>query len=156
MEASPASENPAVGPGFPDSRRRAIFLDGGGNLAFRILGIDHVVIRVRDMDAALRFYRDALGCREERRIEGIGLVQLRAGSSLIDLMPAEPQGAGRNVEHVALLVDDFDEAAIRGHLVRHGFPPGPVETRYGAAGQGPSMYVTDPDGNVIELKGRLS
>lgn len=128
-----------------------------------VLGLDHVVLRVRDLDAALRFYRDALGCPVERRIDELGLVQLRAGTSLIDLVPvdsplgrpggAAPGSEGRNVDHVALRIAPFEEAALAAHLRGHGVEPGAVARRYGAEGNGPSMYVTDPDGNVVELKG---
>ena len=125
--------------------------------------LDHVVLRVRDLEAALRFWRDALGCPVERAIEALGLYQLRAGESLIDLVPVDgplgraggaPAGAeGRNVDHVALTLAAFDEAAIRAHLARHGIAAGEVGQRYGADGTGPSIYVQDPDGNTVELKG---
>jgi catechol 2,3-dioxygenase-like lactoylglutathione lyase family enzyme len=127
-----------------------------------IRGIDHVVLRVCDVERSLRFYGDVLGCREERRIEPLGLYQLRAGAALIDLVDVAgplgraggpPPGAqGRNVDHVALQVAGFDEARLRAHLEAHGVEPGEVGERYGAAGIGPSMYIRDPDGNVIELK----
>ena len=125
--------------------------------------LDHVVLRVRDLEAALRFWRDALGCAVERSSDALGLYQLRAGDSLIDLVPvdgplgrlggAAPGAEGRNVDHVALTLAGFDEAAIRAHLDRHGIAPGNVAPRYGAEGTGPSMYVKDPDGNTVELKG---
>jgi catechol 2,3-dioxygenase-like lactoylglutathione lyase family enzyme len=125
--------------------------------------LDHVVLRVRDLEAALRFWRDALGCPVERASDALGLYQLRAGESLIDLVPVAgplgrlggaPAGAeGRNVDHVALTLAAFDEAAIRAHLERHGIAPGDVAPRYGAEGMGPSLYVKDPDGNTVELKG---
>ena len=125
--------------------------------------LDHVVLRVRDLEASLRFWRDALGCPVERAIEALGLYQLRAGESLIDLVPVDgplgrlggaPAGdEARNVDHVALTLAAFDEAAIRAHLERHGVAPGDVGARYGAEGMGPSMYVKDPDGNTVELKG---
>lgn len=131
--------------------------------AIEIRKIDHVVLRIRDLEASLRFYRDALGCPVERAIEALGLYQLRAGASLIDLIPVDgPLGklgggaAGekdRNVDHVALALASFDEAAIRAHLERFGIEPGDVGERFGADGNGPSMYVRDPDGNVVELKG---
>ncbi len=131
--------------------------------ALDVCGIDHVVLRVRDLSASLAFYRDALGCSVERRVEALGLVQLRAGSALIDLVPVDsalgaaggpPPGAGgRNVDHVALRLRAFDPANLRAHLEAHGIEPGDVESRYGAEGQGPSMYIRDPDGNVVELKG---
>lgn len=131
--------------------------------AIEIRAIDHVVVRVSDIEASLRFYRDALGCGVERASEALGLYQLRAGTSLIDLVPvtgplgklggAAPGAEGRNVDHVALALGSFDEAALRAHLERHGIEPGDVAERYGAGGMGPSMYVRDPDGNVVELKG---
>lgn len=129
----------------------------------RLREIDHVVLRVRDLDAALAFYLEVLGCTLERRQDAIGLVQLRAGRSLVDLVPidgklgraggAAPGPEGRNVDHICFRADPFDEAAIRAHLASFGLSAGPVEQRYGAEGSGPSMYLSDPDGNVIELKG---
>ena len=131
--------------------------------ALEIRGIDHVVLRVRDLAASLRFYCDVLGCSVERSSDALGLYQLRAGDSLIDLVPVEgplgrlggapPGSEARNVDHVALALARFDEAALRHHLAAHGVEPGDVAPRYGAAGLGPSMYVRDPDGNVVELKG---
>lgn len=124
-------------------------------MTFAIKNLDHVVVRVADLDRALRFYVDVLGCREERRVERIHLVQLRAGASMIDLVLADPPPAeaGRNMDHLAVRIDPFDEPALRQHLERHGIEPGEVVIRYGAEGNGPSMYIEDPDGNSIELKG---
>ena len=128
-----------------------------------IRDIDHVVLRVVDLERMLRFYCDALGCRIERRQDEIGLVQLRAGRSMVDLVPvdgklgraggAAPGKDGRNVDHVCFRVEPFDEAAIRAHLAAHGVDAGPLESRYGAEGEGPSIYLGDPEGNVVELKG---
>ena len=129
-----------------------------------IVGLDHVVLRIRDLDAALGFYRDVLGLAIERELPAeLGLVQLRAGSSLIDLVPidgaigrqggAGPGKEGRNMDHFCLMIEPFDEAAIRAHLEAHGVEAGPVERRYGARGSGPSIYVRDPDHNTVELKG---
>lgn len=121
-----------------------------------IRNIDHVVIRAADMDRALAFYCGVLGCTEERRLDSIGLVQLRAGTSMIDLMDAAenppPAGAG-NMDHFAVRVDPFDAEAIRAHLAEHGIEMGKVQSRVGAEGNGPSVYVQDPDGNTVELKG---
>lgn len=131
--------------------------------AIDIAGLDHVVLRVHDLEAALAFYRDGLGCPEERRLDELGLVQLRAGSSLIDLVlldsplgrngGAGPGPEGHNMDHFALTLTRFDEAALRAELAAAGIEPGDVATRYGAEGHGPSMYLRDPDGNVVELKG---
>lgn len=132
-------------------------------MAIRIRGIDHVVLRVCDLERALVFWRDVLGCQEERRLADLGLVQLRAGTALIDLVDvaaplgrqggAPPGSEGRNVDHVALRLEAFDEPALRAHLDAHGVSAGPVAMRYGAEGMGPSIYIHDPEGNVIELKG---
>jgi glyoxylase I family protein len=125
--------------------------------------LDHLVLRVVNLDGMLRFYCDVLGCTVERRQDAIGLVQLRAGRSLIDLVPvdgklgraggAAPGVEGRNLDHFCFRVEPFDEAAIRRQLDAHGVAAGPVESRYGAEGVGLSLYVTDPEGNVVELKG---
>ena len=125
--------------------------------------IDHLVLRVVDLERMLAFYRDVLGCPVERRQDEIGLVQLRAGRSLIDLVPvdgalgrsggAAPGPEGRNLDHFCLRVEPFDEAAIRAALHAHDIDAGPLATRYGAEGEGPSLYLHDPEGNVVELKG---
>ena len=132
-------------------------------MTFQVLGLDHVVLRVRDIERALAFYRDVLGCALERSLEDLGLYQLRAGASLIDLVPvagelgrmggAAAGAEGRNVDHFALKIEPFDEAALRAHLEAHGIAVGEVARRYGAEGQGPSLYIEDPDGNTVELKG---
>jgi glyoxylase I family protein len=120
----------------------------------RIAGLDHAVLRVRSLDRAIEFYRNVLGCRIERELQQPRLVQLRAGASLIDLVPGEPaaRGAG-NMDHFALRLEAFDAAALAAHLERQGVDPGAVHERYGAEGYGPSLYFTDPDGNTVELKG---
>lgn len=130
---------------------------------FSLKGLDHVVLRVRDLDAALVFYLDVLGCTVEKVQAAIGLTQLRAGRSLIDLITldgllgktggAGPEAEGRNVDHFALTVAPFDEAAIRKHLATHDVEITDAGERYGAEGSGPSIYVRDPDGNGVELKG---
>ncbi len=128
-----------------------------------IAGLDHVVLRVADLAASLRFYETVLGCPVEKRQEAIGLVQLRAGRSLIDLVPldgqlgaaggAGPGAEGRNMDHFCLQVADWDADAIRAHLAAHGIDAPEPAPRYGAQGSGPSIYISDPDGNVVELKG---
>lgn len=132
-------------------------------MAFRILGIDHVVIRARELERMVAFYRDVVGCTVDRRQDAIGLVQMRAGRSLIDLVDAlGPLGAtrgappgreGANMDHLCLRVDPFDRDAIASHLRAHGVAPGEYGRRYGAEGEGPSLYFDDLEGNMIELKG---
>ncbi len=130
---------------------------------FQPKGLDHVVLRVVDAARMTAFYRDVLGCPVEREEPAIGLVQLRAGRSLIDLVDvagvigraggAAPGRDGRNLDHFCLRIDPFDEDAIRAHLERHGVSAGEVKRRYGAEKYGPSLYIEDPEGNTVELKG---
>ena len=125
--------------------------------------IDHVVLRTAQLEAMLEFYARVLGVKLERSLEDLGLYQLRAGASLIDIVDVEgpigkPGGAapgrsGRNLDHFCLKVADFDVAAIGDHLRRCGVETGEVAQRYGAEGTGPSIYIQDPDGNTVELKG---
>lgn len=129
----------------------------------RIRDIDHLVLRVTDAEAMIRFYRDVLGCTIERRRDDLGLIQLRAGRSMIDLVPVAgrlgriggvaPGPEGRNVDHFCLRVDPFDEFAIRRQLEAAGIVIGETASRFGAEGEGPSIYISDPEGNTVELKG---
>ena len=131
--------------------------------AIEIRGVDHVVLRVADIERATRFYCGVLGCREERRVDALGLVQLRAGSALIDLVDVAgelgrlgggpPGDTERNMDHFALQLAAFDGDALRAELAAAGIETGEVGERYGAEGLGPSLYIRDPDGNVVELKG---
>jgi len=132
-------------------------------IPFALMQIDHLVLRVRDVDAMRRFYCDVLGCSVDRRQEEIGLLQLRAGASLIDLVSLDgklgrmggvgPGVEGRNVDHFCLRVEPFDRDAILAHLRAHDVRIGDYGSRYGAEGEGPSQYLFDPEGNLIELKG---
>ena len=125
--------------------------------------IDHLVLRVVDLEAMIAFYTGALGCTLEVRRDDIGLYQLRAGRSMVDLVPvdgklgkaggAAPGREGRNLDHLCLRVEPFDEKAIRAHLESFGVAVGEVASRIGAEGAGPSIYISDPEGNVVELKG---
>jgi len=129
----------------------------------RIRGIDHLVLRVVDPAAMIRFYCGVLGCTIERQRDDLGLIQLRAGRSLIDLVAVDgalgragghaPARDGRNLDHFCLRVEPFDESAIRERLAAAGVPAGETAMRYGAEGNGPSIYVNDPEGNTVELKG---
>ena len=132
-------------------------------MALNVREIDHLVLRTTDMPRALRFYAEVLGCHEERRLDELGLVQLRAGRSMIDLIDvavqagagdgAPPSQAQRNQDHFCVRIDPWDEAEIRKLLAAHGIDAGEAVTRYGAEGDGPSIYFNDPDGNMVELKG---
>ena len=125
--------------------------------------IDHLVLRIIDLERMLSFYCGVLGCSVERRQDDLGLVQLRAGSSLIDLVPvggklgsqggAAPGREGRNMDHFCLRLRTFDEKSICAYLAEHGVAVGEVGSRFGAEGKGPSIYVSDPEGNTVELKG---
>lgn len=129
----------------------------------KILGLDHIVLRVRNLAAMSHFYCELLGCRIERSQDELGLLQLRAGSSLIDLIPvdgklgrlggAAPGREGRNLDHLCLRIEDFDAERLRRELTAQGVEVGEYGSRYGAEGEGPSLYLSDPEGNVVELKG---
>ena len=130
---------------------------------FVLRQLDHIVLRVRDVDAMQAFYCDVLGCSVERRQSDIGLLQLRAGASLIDLVDvdgklgrmggAAPGAEGRNVDHFCLRIEPFDRDALLAHLQARGVRVGDYGSRYGAEGEGPSQYLFDPEGNLVELKG---
>lgn len=123
--------------------------------------IDHVVLRTRHPRRMIAFYRDVIGCPVEREDEGSGLVQLRAGQSLIDIVDVSRSSThdrdvahdAGNMDHVCLQLTNWDEKFLARHLEKHGVATGEVAMRYGARGTGPSMYISDPDGNTVELKG---
>lgn len=132
-------------------------------MAIRPAGLDHLVLRVSEPGRMIAFYRDVLGCALDRVREDLGLWHLRAGRAFIDLVSVDgplgkPGGAAagreaRNLDHLCLRVEPFDEAAIRAHLAQHGVAAGETVRRYGAEGEGPSIYLDDPEGNTVELKG---
>jgi catechol 2,3-dioxygenase-like lactoylglutathione lyase family enzyme len=128
---------------------------------FELDGLDHVVLLVRGMDEARRFYCEVVGCSVDRELPQYGMAQLRAGRSLIDLVDISseegawgrpPVEGGRNVDHVCIATAGFDADAMRAHLAAHGVEIVEEGTRYGATGDGYSVYFNDPFGNQIELK----
>jgi glyoxylase I family protein len=124
-------------------------------IPFKIAELDHLVLRCRDQALMLDFYTRVLGLHEERRLDAIGLIQLRAGTSLIDLVPArDPPGGGAvNVDHFCLGVTVSDLAAVIAYLrAQDVVVAGEPALRYGARGTGLSIYIRDPEENTIELK----
>ena len=129
----------------------------------RPAGFDHIVLRIIEKEKMIAFYRDVLGCAVDWDRPELGLTHIRAGASLIDLVTvdgklgalggAAPGPQGRNLDHFALAIRPFDEAAIRAHLAAHGVEIDDEGPRYGAEGEGPSIYIRDPEGNTVELKG---
>lgn len=125
--------------------------------------IDHLVLRVRDIDAMRGFYCDVLGATHVAYRPEFGMSHLKAGRSMIDLVTVEgtlgkaggaaPGREGRNLDHLCLRVEPFDQEAIVAHLKRHGVEVGEIRRRYGAEGNGISIYLQDPEGNTVELKG---
>jgi glyoxylase I family protein len=125
------------------------------NIPLKIAELDHIVLRCRDQERMLNFYTQVLGLIEERRVTQIGLIQLRAGSSMIDLVPAsEPRiESGTNVDHFCLGMETADLTAAMNYLRANAVEVlGEPALRYGARGMGSSIYVRDPEGNVVELK----
>lgn len=131
-----------------------------------IAGLDHVVLRTSHMEEMLHFYCTVLGCPVERELSpGFGLVQLRAGSALIDLVAVDselgrvgggpPTAGGNNMDHFCLQIEPLAEESITRYLASCGVEAGPFERRYGAQGFGNSIYLRDPEGNVVELRNRV-
>jgi glyoxylase I family protein len=132
-------------------------------MGLKIRSLDHLVLRVRDLEAMIAFYTEVLGLTVERRQDAIGLVQLRAGAQLVDLVAVEgrlgrlggaaPGAHGRNLDHFCLNVEGFDLAEVTAHLEAHGVEVGESGQRFGAGGLGVSVYLADPEGNGLELRG---
>jgi len=125
-----------------------------GDPSLRVVGLDHIVLRVADQARSVAFYEQVLGCHVERTLPEIKLIQLRAGTAMIDIVPkSDADTGGRNMDHFAVRIADMNVDALSAHLRRHGIDPGEVRRRYGAEGYGSSIYIADPDGNTVELKG---
>jgi catechol 2,3-dioxygenase-like lactoylglutathione lyase family enzyme len=129
----------------------------------RIRELDHVVLRVRDLDLVRDFYCNLLGCTEfQRTPPEVGLLQLRAGRSVIDLVSIDgaigrqgggvPDPQGRNMDHFCLLVEGFDPAALTAEFAGHGIKADFYPGRPGRSATDASLYVRDPEGNTIELR----
>ena len=128
-----------------------------------IRAIDHLVLRTTRAEEMIAFYTGLLGCEIERRLAPeFGLIQLRAGASIIDIVPVDselgrmgggpPDPEARNLDHFCLQIEAVDEGALLKWLSGQGIEAGPFQRRYGAEGFGPSVYLRDPDGNTVELK----
>ncbi|EKK9984781.1 VOC family protein [Vibrio vulnificus] len=128
----------------------------------QLQAIDHIVLRVVDLPKMLAFYCDILGCVVEREVAEFGLTQLRAGSALIDLVTVDcklgqqggraPEQEGRNLDHFCFQIIPKDEQEILDFLILHGVQVEDFANRYGAQGFGRSIYLSDPEGNTVELK----
>lgn len=130
-----------------------------------VKAIDHIVLRTSNREAMLYFYQQVLGCPVERELPDLGLTQLRAGESIIDLVLVDselgklggkpPQQDGRNLDHFCLQIAAFDEQELVDYLTQHEIAVTEFAERYGAQGFGRSAYIEDPEGNVVELKPRV-
>ncbi|MEH0871238.1 VOC family protein [Serratia liquefaciens] len=130
---------------------------------FSLKKIDHLVLRVTDLEKSLQFYTQILGCEIARRRPDLGLVHLRVGVSMLDLVDVDgvlgkkggqhPDARQQNVDHFCLRIEPFNEGELLAYLRSQGISVDPPECRFGAEGDGPSLYFTDPDGNRVELKG---
>lgn len=125
--------------------------------------IDHVVLRTSNLPEMIRFYSEVLGCAVERELpQEVGLVQLRAGNALIDLVNVDsqlgragggpPADSARNMDHFCLQIAAISQQQLLDWLQHNGVATGDFETRYGATGFGPSLYLQDPEGNIVELR----
>ena len=130
------------------------------------LAIDHIVLRTERYRELIKFYCDVIGCSLERETSAeFGLTQLRAGNALIDIVNVDgelgkaggsaPQPTGNNLDHFCLQIEPFDEAELITYLQSHGIDCGEFHERNGAQGMGRSLYISDIDGNTVELRAAL-
>lgn len=132
---------------------------------FKIKRLDHLVIRTQNIKEMISFYCFVLGYKMQRdNLKESGLIELNAGESMIDLFDISNSNLNndkklecdkdiKNLDHFCILLDEFDETEIKVHLKSFGVDFGDIEMNYGSSGYGPSLYIFDPDGNKIELKG---
>lgn len=131
---------------------------------FQVQRLDHIVLRVRHFERSLAFYQQVLGCTISRERPDLGLVHLRLGASMLDLIRLDgPLGLrggdglhpnNHNLDHLCVRIEPFDEVSLLAFLASHQVEVlGPASINYGAEGEGWSVYIKDPDGNVVELKG---
>ena len=127
-----------------------------------IAGIDHLVLRTTQLERMLEFYSGVLGCAVERQSSvEFGLTQLRAGSAMVDLVTVDstlgraggdaPAPKGNNLDHFCLQLKAVSEEELTSHLQSHGIEVPEFGERYGAQGLCRTVYITDPDGNTVEL-----
>jgi glyoxylase I family protein len=122
-------------------------------MTFHVERIDHVVLRVRDLEAMATFYQQVLGFPIVRRVERINLIQMKAGASMVDLMQGDRPAQGVNMDHLCFRIEPFELDDVAARLAPYGIALGEIMPRVGAEGEGPSVYFNDPEGNQIELKG---
>ena len=126
----------------------------------KIAGVDHTNWRVRDLDASLSFYRDVLGLEpfglEEYYRGERPLVSLRITEDFILHLTPDPEFERvptGGYDHLALVVEGAEPDELAERLRKRGVE---VERQFesitGARGEGPALYVRDPDGYRIELK----
>ncbi|MBU3824151.1 MAG: VOC family protein [Candidatus Oceanisphaera merdipullorum] len=129
---------------------------------FEVVGLDHLVLRVRQPIRMLDFYCRILGCKLDREVADLGFYQVRVGNQVLDLVDVQgPLGADggtpdqckANMDHFCLLVSAFDAEALSAYFRKNGVIHEPATSRISAQGEGLSMYVYDPEGNKVELKG---
>jgi catechol 2,3-dioxygenase-like lactoylglutathione lyase family enzyme len=132
----------------------------------RVKMIDHVVLRTEHPEEMIHFYSEVLGCGVERMMgPETGLTQLRAGASLIDIVAVDsklgragggpPTPSANNMDHFCLRLEAIDEKPLREYLLGKGIEASQFQVRYGAEGFGPSVYISDPDGNTVELRSEI-
>lgn len=131
-------------------------------IPFSLVGLDHIVFLIDDMDRALSFYTNVLGCQHGYSYPALGMEQLWCGNALIVLWDTSHPGGkaaapevrgGRNIDHLCIATSPFDHDEMRAHLQRHDVKIDREAYHGGARGMGHSFYIQDPFGNVLEIKG---
>ena len=127
------------------------------DLPYTPMGIDHVVLYVRDQQVSRTFYCELLGCTVDAINEKAKIIHLRFGEQQIDIVPGNgpaAEAAKQGIDHLCLSIRCDDIDALAQHLRAQGIAVDDVVTRLGAYGTGPSIYLHDPDGFKLELKPR--
>ena len=124
---------------------------------FQLQRLDHLALRTSNVERLVSFY-ELLGCTVVREIESMKMIQLRSGASMIDIIGTDEldgaDPAGRNLDHFALRIEPFDESDILAFCAEHQIEAQTMaQPLLGADGYGPAIYIRDPDGNRVELKG---
>jgi glyoxylase I family protein len=119
---------------------------------FKIVGLDHIVLRTANSHRLVKFYVDILGCQVERINAAIGLTHLRIGNNLLDILTvSEPSPTHKNLEHFCLRITPFNYEELKHYFAQYNIELLRYGDRYSSLGMGPSFYISDPDGNEIEF-----
>ena len=125
---------------------------------FKVMGLDHIVLKTDKINTMLEFYCQILGCQIEKTQPDFRLTQLRAGINMLDIIEVDdaPAGNQHNLDHFCLQINPFDYENLKQYFDSKGINIYRYGKRIGAQGIGYSFYLKDPQGNELELKEYVS